>query len=315
MIAAPPVSGVRPHPETRSTVRRVGGVVIGPVLVAAAVVGVWYLVHHRVLEEPRRFILPEFHVVIDSGFLEADHARELFKGLWLTTQVSLLGLALAAIIGIGVGVLMSQARWLENSVFPYAVILQTIPIIAIVPLIGLAFDYSYASRVTVALLIAVFPVITNTLFGLKSADAQQHDLFTLNRAGRLTRLRKLMMPAALPAIFTGLRIAAGASVIGAIVGEFFYRQGVDKGIGRLISEYQFDNDFDLGIAALFLSCLLGIVLFWVITFVGNRTVRHWHSSALPRYRPPRVRASGQGGPVTRRVQAAGSTSALQKGRA
>ncbi len=290
--------------------RRIARLVIGPTVVAGAVIGLWYFVHHRVLESQRRFILPEFHVVIDHGFLDADHARELLKGLWLTTQVALLGLVVAAIIGIGVGVLMSQARWLEHSVFPYAVILQTIPIIAIVPLIGLAFDYSYGSRVTVAVLIAVFPVITNTLFGLKSAETSQHDLFTLHQSGRLTRLRKLMMPAALPAIFTGLRIAAGASVIGAIVGEFFYRQGADKGIGRLISEYQFDNDFDLGIAALLLSCLLGIVLFWVITFVGNRSVRHWHSSALPRYRPPRARTGGQGGPPIGQHRLTGGTSTV-----
>ena len=109
--------------------------------------------------------------------------------------------------------------------YPYAVVLQTIPILAIVPLIGFAFGFNFRSRVLVCVLIALFPIITNTLFGLLSVDHGQHDLFTLHGVGRWQRLWKLQFPAALPNIFTGLRISAGLSVIGAVVGDFFFVQG------------------------------------------------------------------------------------------
>ena len=122
-------------------------------------------------------------------------------------------------------ILMSQAKWVERSFYPYAVALQTVPILALTPLIGQFFDYNFRSRVIVCVIISLFPIIANTLFGLLSADQGHHDLFRLHGAGRWTRLWKLQFPGALPAIFTGLRISAGLSVIGAIVGDFFFRRG------------------------------------------------------------------------------------------
>ena len=132
---------------------------------------------------------------------------------------------------------MSQARWVERSLYPYAVVLQSIPILALVPVIGFWFDFGLASRLIVTVLIALFPVISSTLFGLQSADRGQHDLFTLHRAGRLTRLVKLQLPAALPAMLTGLQVAATLAVVGAVVGDFFFKQG-DAGIGVLIDLYR-----------------------------------------------------------------------------
>ena len=120
--------------------------------------------------------------------------------------------------------------------FPYMVMLQAIPILAIVPLIAFWFGTGQTSRVIVCVIISLFPIIVNTLFGLQSADRGMHDLFTLQHANRWTRLRKLMFPAALPAIFAGLRISAGLSVIGAIVGDFFFGQG-EAGIGQLLRKY------------------------------------------------------------------------------
>ena len=132
---------------------------------------------------------------------------------------------------------MSQAKWVERSLFPYAVVLQTIPILALVPLIGFWFDFNFRSRVIVCVLIAIFPIINNTLFGLLSADQGQHDLFTLHDSSRFTRLWRLQLPAGMPAIFSGFRISAGLAVIGAIVGDFFFRQG-DPGIGKLDRQLQ-----------------------------------------------------------------------------
>src|SRR5205085_10957858 len=125
------------------------------------------------------------------------------------------GLLSYTVVSPGLPILMSQANWLERSIYPYGVVLQTIPRLALVPLFGFWFGFGFGSRVLVCVLIGLFPIIANTLFGLRSVDQGHLDLFALHRAGRLVRLVKLHLPAALPAIFTDLRISAGLSVIGA----------------------------------------------------------------------------------------------------
>src|SRR5690606_7244051 len=136
-----------------------------------------------------------------------------------------IGLVISIALGMAVAVIMSQAKVAERAIFPYMVTLQAIPILALVPVIGFWFGYGQQSRVLVCVIISIFPIIVNTLFGLQSAERGMHDLFTVHHASRISRLRKLMFPAALPAIFAGLRISAGLSVIGAIVGDFFFGQG------------------------------------------------------------------------------------------
>jgi len=140
--------------------------------------------------------------------------------------------------------------------------------------------YSYASRVLICVLISVFPVVANGYFGLRSVDQGHHDLFTLYRAGRLTRLWRLQFPAALPAIFIGLRIAAGASVIGAVVGDFFFQQG-EPGLGQLIPTYLRNVQTEKSYAAVALACLLGLVVFAVFGVLA-RWVASWHESAQHR---------------------------------
>src|SRR4029453_11191541 len=123
--------------------------------------------------------------------------------------------------GMLLAIAMSQARWVERSLFPHAVLTPTIPILAMVPLFGFWFGFGYVSRVLVVVLFCIFPIIANTLFGLRSGGQDHHDLFTLHDAGRLTRLWKLQLPAALPSIFTGLRISAGLGGLGALARAFF----------------------------------------------------------------------------------------------
>jgi NitT/TauT family transport system permease protein len=130
--------------------------------------------------------------------------------------------------------------------------------------------------VAATVIIAFFPIVTNTLLGLKSAERSQHDLLTLHRAGRFTRLRKLQFPAAMPAIFTGLRISAGLALIGAIVGDFFFRQG-QAGIGKLLNVYQLRLQPDQMIVAILLSSLLGLALFTIFGMLGHRVIGAWHS--------------------------------------
>jgi NitT/TauT family transport system permease protein len=249
-----------------------------PFLVFLAVVGLWYGVSYLLLDVDRRFLLPPPHAVFQVAFLDPYNLAELLDGLWLSTRVAFLGFAVAIVVGMALAVAMSQARWIERSLYPYAVMTQTIPILACVPLFGLWFGYSFPSRTMVVVIFAIFPIIANTLFGLQSVQREHHDLFTLHGANRLTRLWKLQFPAALPAVFTGLRIAAGLAVIGAIVGDFFFRQGA-PGIGILIDRYQSRLQSEQMVAAILLSSLLGIVVFWFFGFLAKRVVGSWHESA------------------------------------
>ena len=196
-----------------------------PAVVFGLFVGAWYLVSEVVLDERRRFLLPPPDDIIAVAFLDPANRAPLLDGLALSAGIAMVGLAIAAVLGLAIGIAMSQARWVERSLYPYAVVLQCIPTLALVPVIGFWFDFGLTSRLIVTVAIAIFPVISSTLFGLQSADRSQHDLLTLHRAGRLTRLVKLQLPNAMPAILTGLQVAATLAVVGAVVGDFFFRQG------------------------------------------------------------------------------------------
>ena len=248
-----------------------------PLLILGLFVALWYLVSYFLLSPQRRFLLPPPHQVVTVAFGDAVNRVELLQGLWITFLVAMTGLALAILLGVSIAVAMSQEEWLERSLYPYAVILQTIPILAIVPLIGLWFGFEFMSRVIVCVLIALFPIITNTLFGLKSVDPGLHDLFTLQHASRWTRFTKLQFPAALPAMFTGFRISAGLAVIGAIVGGFFFRRG-DADLGILLDAYRAQLRTEELFGAIFLSSLLGLSVFWIFGWVGDRLTRSWHAS-------------------------------------
>jgi len=251
--------------------------VIAPVVVFLLVMGAWLFISYFLLEPRRRFLMPPPQAVVQVGFLDWRNLTEILGALWSTTQVAVVGLAVAIAIGTVVPVAMIQARWIEWSIYPWAVVLQTIPILAIVPLIGFWFQFGFSSRVLVCVLISLFPIITNTLFGLKSSDQAHHDLFTLQRATRLQRLLKLQLPGALPAIMSGWRIAAGLAVVGAIVGDFFFRQG-EPGIGRLIDDYRARLQSEQLFASVALSSLLGLVVFWGFGLLGQLLVGSWHES-------------------------------------
>jgi NitT/TauT family transport system permease protein len=265
--------------------------VIGPLAIFAAFIGSWYLLHYVVMSERRRFLVPPPHVVVQKSFLTWKVAgsgtlaaiaggglHDQLDGLWLSTRVALLGLSIAIVVGMGLAILMGQAYWIERALYPYAVALQAVPVLAFVPLIGVLWGFTFRSRVLVCVIIALFPIIANTLFGLLSVERGHHDLFTLHGASRWTRLRKLQLPAALPAIFTGFRISAGLSVIGAVVGDFFFRQG-DPGIGQLIDRYRASNNYPQMYGAVILAAALGIVVFWLFGWIAHRATSHWHETS------------------------------------
>ncbi len=264
-----------PEAETgRTGGRRVLALFGPPTIFAGAVVGLMYVLHETVPEQ-KQILVPQPHRIVADSIGDSAIRTELWEGLINTSKVAFFGLLISMALGMFVAVLMSQARLMENAFFPWAVVLQTVPTLALVPLIGVWFGFGFQSRVIVAVLISLFPIITNTLFGLKSVDRDLHDLFTLHHAGRATRLWKLQFPAAMPATFTGFRIAAGLSVIGAIVGEFFFGRG-EKGLGNLVDRYRGLVQIEELYATIILSSLLGIAVFFLFGWVSRAVVGKWY---------------------------------------
>lgn len=245
-----------------------------PTLVALGVVAFWYFMTYVVLDASRRFLLPPPHGVIAEGFLDGDTFGEIMDGLYQTTSVALLGLLIAFVLGFSTALLMSQAKWIERSLYPWAVFSQTVPILALVPLLGFWFGFGLMSRVIVCVIIALFPIIINSLTGLQSVDPRLHDLLTLRGASRWTRAVKLQIPAARPQIFVGLRTSAGLSVIGAIVGDFFFGRG-KPGLGILLDRFSRRLQSEELLAAVIVACALGVVAFWLFGVLGRRMVGHW----------------------------------------
>lgn len=268
---APRIPEKRSHPIAPGKRKLLNLRIAAPALVSFVALGLWSLSSRVLLDPDRRFLLPSPEAVLSKGLFSED-LREMLQALASTTEVALVGLALAMVIGIATGILMSQARWVEYSIYPYAIVLQTIPILAVVPLLGYWFGFDFQSRVIVCVLVSLFPLITNTLHGLKSVDPAHHDLFTLMGATRIQRVLHLQFPAALPAIVTGCKISAGLAVIGSIVADFFFRQG-DPGIGRLIDIYRQRLATEQLMTALLLSSLLGLLLFLVFEFLARAVDR------------------------------------------
>lgn len=271
---APPQAGIATRAPKKSRL----STILPPLVFSAVIVGIWYFFSYVALKPSRRFLLPPPQRVVQVSFLTWRNLHQLLVSLSLTAKAAGLGFAIAIVVGFAVAIAMSQAKWIERSVFPWAVVLQTIPILAIVPVIGFAFGFNFRSRVLVCVMIAIFPIITNTLFGLQSVEDGPHDLFTLQGVSRWTRLTRLQFPAALPAIFAGLRISVGLSVIGAIVGDFFFKQG-QPGLGELIDLYRSRLQSEQLYGDVILSSLLGIFAFLLVGAVARRLIGPWYDSS------------------------------------
>jgi NitT/TauT family transport system permease protein len=253
----------------------------GPIIVFALFIGVWYLLSEVILPPEKRFLLPTPHKVIDEGFLvwktgENRGLQPILLSLWDSAKVALIGLAITIVVGMALAVIMSMSRWLERATWPYLVAIQSAPILALTPLIRALIDGAQKQRVLVVVLIAVFPIVSNTLFGLLSAEKSQHELFTLQSASRWTRLKKLQFPAALPNIFVGLRISAGLAVIGAVVGDFYFRQGGVVGIGAQIDIYRNRLWGAELITSIIMASALGLVVFLFFGWLSRAAIGKWH---------------------------------------
>lgn len=251
---------------------------IAPTVVFALVLGCWYAASYLGLNADQRFLLPPPHRVAAVGFLDWGNLSELLAALFRTAKVAALGLVGAAAVGVGAGVLMDQARWLEQALMPWAILLQTMPIFALAPLFGFWWGFGLFPRVMVCVLFGLFPILTATLFGLRSADPQLHELFTLHGVSRWVRLRRLQLPSALPAILTGLRTSAGACVIGAVVGDLFFTSG-PPGLGILVQLYLQRLATEQMFAAAILAAAFGVAVFAAFGALARHTAGRWHPGA------------------------------------
>ena len=199
---------------------------------------------------------------------------ELFGALAKTSAAAVAGFALSGIIGIAVAVFLSSSRPIQQAFYPYAVFFQTVPIIAIAPLLVIWFGYGMRTVIASAFIVSIFPVIANTLTGILSTDPALRDLFRLYGASSTATLWKLRFPAALPQVLTGLRIAGGLAVIGAIVGEFIGGQGLGSVVDIARTQQRTDKVF----AAVLLASVLGLALFGLINLISHVALRRWHAS-------------------------------------
>jgi NitT/TauT family transport system permease protein len=259
-----------------SVTRRWLGDLIAPAIVGILLLILWE-VAVRVTNTPP-YLLPAPSLVLKT--LVTDW-KDLFPPLLVTLKISVTAFLCAASSGLVIAVFFTQNRWIERSFFPYAVLLQTTPIVAIAPLIIIWLrNNTFAALVVCAWIVALFPVISNTTLGLKSADHNLLNLFTLYRASRWQTLVHLKLPSALPYYLEGLRISGGLSLIGAVVAEFVAGTGGQQaGLAYQILMSSYRLEIPRMFAALFLISILGIAIFVSLTLLSNQLLRHWHESA------------------------------------
>ena len=248
-----------------------------PVLVLALGVVLWDGIVR--LNHIPPYVLPSPTLVFST--LISDRAL-LGASLLVTLTTTFEGFALAAVGGIGLAVLFSQSRVVEYSLYPYAVILQVTPVVAIAPLLLIYLPQSLAV-LACAWIVAFFPVLANTTLGLNSVDHNLLALFRLYKASRGQALWRLKLPAALPQTLTGLRIAGGLSLIGAVVAEIAAGSaGAGSGLAYRIAESGYRLNIPRMFAALLLLAIAGIVIFFVLSALSHLVLRRWHESALRR---------------------------------
>ncbi|WP_208545322.1 ABC transporter permease [Caballeronia arationis] len=205
----------------------------------------------------------------------------LFMSLLATLKITLLAFALATVLGVMIALLFAQSPLIEASFFPYAILLQVTPVVAIAPLIIIWVKDTTFALVICATLVALFPIISNTALGLRSVNPGLVSLFRINRATRWQTLVRLRIPSALPYFFGGLRISSGLSLIGAVVAEFVAGTGGSgSGLAYQILQAGFQLNIPRLFAALFLITLTGVVLFGITVWVARIGLRGWHDSEL-----------------------------------
>src|ERR1700761_1617297 len=254
------------------------GRIAAPLAVGAAVLALWEIIVRAEGIPP--YILPGPLLIAQTLWTDGP---SLMGSLLVTLRITLAALAAAAILGGGIALLFSVSRILALSLFPYAVILQVTPIVAIAPLIIIWVREPFIALLVCAWIVAFFPVVANTTVGLNSADRNLMALFRLYGASTGKTLRYLKLPTALPYFLAGLRISGGLALIGAVVAEFVAGTGgSETGLAFRILEAGYRLQIPRLFAALVLLSFAGVAIYWVLSLVSWLALRRWHESALPR---------------------------------
>lgn len=234
----------------------------------------WYQVPH--------YLIPAPSLIAQTLF---NDGPSLMASMWFTVKLTLLSLFFAIAGGVLLGMVFALSRTIEMSFFPFAVILQVTPVIAIAPLILIYVHDTFTALLICAWIVAFFPILSNTVIGLRSADHNLRDLFKLYQATPLQRLRYLLAPSALPYFMAALKIAGGLSLIGAVVAEFVAgTAGQSTGLASRILESSFRNEIPRMFAALILVSVLGVVIFLATSWLSRAVLGHWHESEIRKER-------------------------------
>jgi NitT/TauT family transport system permease protein len=251
---------------------------LAPLAVGLLFLALWEAVVR--LEDIPRYVLPGPLLVAETLWTDGP---SLLGSLLVTLRITAAALAAATVLGGAIALLFARSHVLEISLFPYAVILQVTPIVAIAPLIIIWVQNTFLALLLCAWLVAFFPIVSNTTLGLNSADRNLVELFRLYGASSWQTLRRLRLPAALPYFLGGLRISGGLALIGAVVAEFVAGTGgTETGLAFRILESGYRLQIPRLFAALALLSLAGIAIYAALSLLSWWLLRHWHESALPR---------------------------------
>ncbi len=259
--------------QRRARVERILQVAV-PVIVFVLAMLAWEAVV-RINKIPH-YILPAPTLILQT--LVRDWPS-LAPSLWFTLKLTFAALAVAILGGVLLAILLSMSRWAELAFLPFAVILQVTPIVAIAPLIMIYIDSTFAALLICAWIVAFFPILSNTIIGLRSADQNLRDLFQLYNATPWQRMRWLLLPSSLPFFLGGLKIAGGLALIGAVVAEFVAgAAGQDTGLASRVLEASFRTEIPRMFAALVLISLCGILIYLAFNALSSLLLGHWHES-------------------------------------
>jgi NitT/TauT family transport system permease protein len=272
----PVVSKRSPQRKSQLASNRFTRYFLGPIIAFIVFVSTWQLIP-LMLGIPH-YILPKPTDVVASA---ASQWSLLSEAVSVTVVVSAIGFLLSAVIGVGISILLASSKVIERSIYPYAIILQTLPVVAVAPIIVIWFGAGFNAIVVVSFLIGFFPIVSNTLMGLNSVNKQMDELFSLYNASKWQKMWRLRVPAALPFMMAGLKISATLSIVGAIVGEYVAGVGGGKGgIGYAITVAAIQVNTSFIFALAICGAILGLGFYLAMSLLSKVVLGSWHESSI-----------------------------------
>ena len=260
-----------------SVTRRLVTNLVPPILAGILVILAYAWVRSG-LPPHRQFLMPSGTGIWELAFGIPDFVLELLRRSVTTMAIAVTGLGLSISFGCVMGIVMFRFLFLEKAIFPYLVVLQSVPVLAIVPLIQSALGFGFMPKVLIVALFTFFAVPTTLLLGLKSVDRNILNLFKLQNASWWVTLRRACLPFAGPTLFAGFSISGSLAVIAAITSELFFLSG-EGGLGQLLMNAKIDFKYEQMYAALIMASVLSIAVYLFFKWLGNRLFSHWHEAS------------------------------------